>query len=207
MIPGPKWAQQGMPGVMQAFPAPMTGAPPAARPAGQMPAGARRGPIPPQRGGVAATAMGRGVGIPPVQPQPRGPPKQAAPQLQNQYAFSKQARNKEVGPVAGVPQTVPAAAAPVMAETTALAAGPLSANELARMSPDQQKNALGERLFARISETPAGPYAAKITGMLLEMDVTETLNLLETPDLLDSKIDEALTVLKQHEQQTGLNAQ
>jgi len=39
------------------------------------------------------------------------------------------------------------------------------------------------------SET-ATPYAAKFTGMLLEMGVTDTLNLME------SKIDLALTVLK-----------
>lgn len=73
-----------------------------------------------------------------------------------------------------------------------------STSELAGMAPEQQKNALGERLFARISETQP-EYAAKITGMLLEMDVTETLNLLESPDVLTEKINEALTVLKAHE--------
>eukprot|EP00993_Chasmostoma_nieuportense_P001481 NODE_235_length_2623_cov_44.191106_g220_i0.p1 GENE.NODE_235_length_2623_cov_44.191106_g220_i0~~NODE_235_length_2623_cov_44.191106_g220_i0.p1 ORF type:complete len:618 (-),score=114.61 NODE_235_length_2623_cov_44.191106_g220_i0:671-2524(-) len=74
---------------------------------------------------------------------------------------------------------------------------PLTAAGLANMNPDQQKNALGERLFARISETHP-EYAAKITGMLLEMDVPETLNLLESPDVLHSKITEALEVLKAH---------
>ena len=63
------------------------------------------------------------------------------------------------------------------------------------MEPEQQKNALGERLFSRINESHP-EYAAKITGMLLEMDVTETLNLLESPDVLRMKIDEALEVLK-----------
>ena len=33
-------------------------------------------------------------------------------------------------------------------------------------------------------------------GMLLEMDVSETLNLLESPSILASKIEEALNVLK-----------
>lgn len=74
----------------------------------------------------------------------------------------------------------------------------LSAAVLADMAPDQQKNALGERLFARISTTQP-EYAAKITGMLLEMDVTECLNLLESPEVLDSKIAEALAVLQAHE--------
>jgi len=67
------------------------------------------------------------------------------------------------------------------------------------MEPDAQKNALGERLFARISESQGAQHAAKITGMLLEMDVTETLNLLESPEILNGKIAEAMEVLKDHE--------
>lgn len=35
-----------------------------------------------------------------------------------------------------------------------------------------------------------------VPGMLLEMDVTECLNLLESPEVLDSKIAEALAVLQ-----------
>lgn len=42
----------------------------------------------------------------------------------------------------------------------------LSAAALLDMAPDQQKNALGERLFARIS-TSQPEYAAKITGVQL----------------------------------------
>jgi polyadenylate-binding protein len=34
--------------------------------------------------------------------------------------------------------------------------------------------------------------------MLLEMDNSELLLLLESPDALSSKVDEAITVLKQH---------
>eukprot|EP01065_Artemidia_motanka_P026786 TRINITY_DN3202_c0_g2_i1.p1 TRINITY_DN3202_c0_g2~~TRINITY_DN3202_c0_g2_i1.p1 ORF type:complete len:572 (+),score=199.30 TRINITY_DN3202_c0_g2_i1:127-1842(+) len=77
----------------------------------------------------------------------------------------------------------------------------LTAEALAAMSADQQKNALGEQLYHKISvEQP--DQAAKITGMLLEMDVSETLNLLESPDLLRGKIQEALSVLRAHEQHT-----
>lgn len=38
--------------------------------------------------------------------------------------------------------------------------------------------------------------AAKITGMLLEMDNSELLVLLDSPDSLSSKVDEAVQVLK-----------
>ena len=40
--------------------------------------------------------------------------------------------------------------------------------------------------------------AGKITGMLLEMDNSELLLLLESPDALESKVEEAIQVLKQH---------
>eukprot|EP01062_Namystynia_karyoxenos_P011215 TRINITY_DN13_c0_g1_i2.p2 TRINITY_DN13_c0_g1~~TRINITY_DN13_c0_g1_i2.p2 ORF type:complete len:642 (+),score=257.72 TRINITY_DN13_c0_g1_i2:100-1926(+) len=79
---------------------------------------------------------------------------------------------------------------------------PLTAESLAAMSPDQQKNALGEQLYHKIARLNPD-QAAKITGMLLEMDVSETLNLLESPDLLGSKITEALAVLRAHEQQSA----
>jgi polyadenylate-binding protein len=40
--------------------------------------------------------------------------------------------------------------------------------------------------------------AGKITGMLLEMDNSELLNLLENQEAMDSKVNEALSVLHEY---------
>ncbi|CAG8538776.1 7548_t:CDS:2 [Ambispora leptoticha] len=78
----------------------------------------------------------------------------------------------------------------------------LTAAALAAAQPEQQKQMLGEQLFFKIS--PQQPeLAGKITGMLLEMDNGELLHLLESPEALDNKVNEAVTVLKQHAMNTG----
>jgi len=74
----------------------------------------------------------------------------------------------------------------------------IDANFLASMSPEQQKNVLGERLYNYIVKR-FPKQAAKITGMLLEMDNSEILNLLDSPHLLDSKTTEAMEVLEKHD--------
>ncbi|XP_059667528.1 polyadenylate-binding protein 7-like [Cornus florida] len=67
--------------------------------------------------------------------------------------------------------------------------------KLAAASPEQQKQILGERLFPLVQKHKPD-LAAKITGMLLEMDNSELLLLLESPESLAAKVDEAVQVLK-----------
>jgi polyadenylate-binding protein len=45
--------------------------------------------------------------------------------------------------------------------------------------------------------------AAKVTGMLLEMDQPEVLHLIESPDALKAKVAEAMDVLRNVAQQQG----
>lgn len=54
---------------------------------------------------------------------------------------------------------------------------------------------LGEQLFPLVERIERG-NAAKVTGMLLEMDQTEVLHLIESPDALKKKVSEAMDVLR-----------
>jgi polyadenylate-binding protein len=75
---------------------------------------------------------------------------------------------------------------------------PLTASMLAAAMPQEQKQMLGERLFPLIQRLHA-ELAGKITGMLLEMDNSELLMMLESADLLKAKVDEAVAVLQAHQ--------
>merc|ERR1719271_2154110 len=69
-------------------------------------------------------------------------------------------------------------------------------SSLANAPPGMQKQMLGEKIFPMISRLHP-EMAGKITGMMLEMDNSELLMLLETPDMLKGKVDEALRVLQE----------
>ncbi|XWS68050.1 hypothetical protein CRYUN_Cryun04dG0057000 [Craigia yunnanensis] len=78
------------------------------------------------------------------------------------------------------------------------------ASALANSTPDQQRTMLGENLYPLVEQLePDAP--AKVTGMLLEMDQTEVLHLLESPEALKAKVAEAMEVLRTvvQQQQTG----
>merc|ERR1712072_943264 len=71
-------------------------------------------------------------------------------------------------------------------------AQPDLAQQLAAAPPQQQKQMLGEKLYPIIEKHSAvlAEQAGKITGMLLDMDVSELLNLYEAPDALHQKVIE-----------------
>lgn len=74
---------------------------------------------------------------------------------------------------------------------------PLNSHILAQAPPQEQKQMLGERLFPLISRICKDGDVGKITGMMLEMDNTELLMILESEELLASKVQEAASVLRQ----------
>ncbi|XP_052040189.1 polyadenylate-binding protein 1-like [Apodemus sylvaticus] len=74
---------------------------------------------------------------------------------------------------------------------------PLTVSMLAAAPLHEQKQMIGERLYSLIHDACA-PLTGKITGMLLEMDNLELLLLLESPESLHAKIEEAVAVLQAH---------
>merc|ERR1719150_3446941 len=80
-----------------------------------------------------------------------------------------------------------------------LEVNPLTSEMLQDAKPAEKKRLIGERLFPKI-QVVEPRLAGKITGMLLEMDNTELLVLLSDQRALMNKINEALAVLKDHQQ-------
>ena len=64
---------------------------------------------------------------------------------------------------------------------------PLTASMLAAAPPQEQKQMLGERLFPLI-QSMYPDLAGKITGMLLEIDNSELLHMLESRESLKAKV-------------------
>ncbi|WJX14296.1 hypothetical protein P8452_04584 [Trifolium repens] len=69
------------------------------------------------------------------------------------------------------------------------------ASALASATPENQLMMLGEHLYPLVDRLTAKELTTKVTGMLLEMDQAEVINLIESPDDLKTKVSEALQVL------------
>ncbi|XP_024915321.1 polyadenylate-binding protein 1-like isoform X2 [Cynoglossus semilaevis] len=116
----------------------------------------------------------------------------------NQYKYSSAVRNPQQlsAPAPTRLQMVPA---PVMEPSVYVPAlEPLTASKLAAAPLMDQKQLLGERLYPLIHALHPS-MAGKITGMLLEIDNSELLHMLESPESLHSKVDEAVAVLQAHQ--------
>ncbi|XP_023675932.2 polyadenylate-binding protein 1b [Paramormyrops kingsleyae] len=184
--PSPRWTTQGvrpqhfqnMPGAMRPS-APRPQAFSAVRPASQMPrlmstqrvAAQTMGPRPPTAAATAAAAPVRSV---------------------PQYKYAAGVRNPQqhMGTQPQVAMQQPA--------VHVQGQEPLTASMLAAAPPQEQKQMLGERLFPLIQNMHPS-LAGKITGMLLEIDNSELLHMLESPESLRSKVDEAVAVLQAHQ--------
>merc|ERR1711974_423188 len=99
-----------------------------------------------------------------------------------------------MGPVApqAIPQMAPSQAIHIQGQE------PLTASTLAAAPPPEQKQMLGERLFPLIQRMYPD-LAGKITGMLLEVDNSELLHMLEHQESLKAKVEEAVAVLQAHQ--------
>ncbi|KAJ6391187.1 hypothetical protein OIU77_025218 [Salix suchowensis] len=80
------------------------------------------------------------------------------------------------------------------------------ATALANATSEQQRTMLGESLYPLVDQLEHDS-AAKVTGMLLEMDQTEVLHLLESPEALKAKVAEAMEVLRTVAAQQQINNQ
>jgi polyadenylate-binding protein len=139
--------------------------------------------------------------MPQFQQPSRGPPRggQQNPPMRGQ----RPQQNNGGFPQQGVPraqQAVPQQARPFPQQQQQPNA--LAPNVLAKLDRNQQRQMIGERLFPLVAGHPlvAGKHQGmegKITGMLLDMEVSELLHLLESPEALNSKLEEAVSVLEQ----------
>merc|ERR1719167_1225845 len=89
----------------------------------------------------------------------------------------------------------PQQAQPTPQQAAPPSGAPLTAAALAAAPPGVQKQMLGEKLFPAITKYQP-ELAGKITGMMLEMDNSELLILLESEQQLKMKVDEAMRVLE-----------
>jgi polyadenylate-binding protein len=168
----PPQGQQFMPGAMQQGP--------------QQPAmGGNRGGVPQGRGpmqNMPNMPMGGSVpGFPPNARQQGG--RGNGPNGRGGFAGAQ-----------GPPRSPNAAVADDGAQAAALSTIAHVQQQLATaQSSAQQKQFLGEALFPKVSGINA-ELAGKITGMLLEMDNNELLNLLQDDNSLRLKVEEAMAV-------------
>mmetsp|Transcript_87759 Transcript_87759/g.160531 ORF Transcript_87759/g.160531 Transcript_87759/m.160531 type:complete len:640 (+) Transcript_87759:131-2050(+) len=179
----------GMPGQMMGMPPQMGGKGGAMMNPQQMMMGGKGG-MPPggNKGGPGGMPM---MGMPPNMGQ-MGMMRPMMPQQMQQRPMAPGGGGCQGGPQAQMrppQQAVPAQPTP------AGPGQPLNAANLAAAPPGVQKQMIGEKLYPQIAKHQP-ELAGKVTGMMLEMDNSELLMLLESEQQLKAKVDEALRVLQ-----------
>uniref|UniRef100_A0A3P9LAB9 Polyadenylate-binding protein n=1 Tax=Oryzias latipes TaxID=8090 RepID=A0A3P9LAB9_ORYLA len=177
MRPNPRWQQQGGRGQggFQGMPSSLRQPGPRGNMRHMSPSGGSQGP----RASGQAMAPRPSMGVP-------------GPRTMAPYKYATSVRNPN-------PQVVqPIALQQAQPAVHIQGQEPLTASMLAAAPPQEQKQMLGERLFPLIQAMHAN-LAGKITGMLLEIDNSELLHMLESHESLRSKVEEAVAVLQAHQ--------
>ncbi|XP_012717540.1 polyadenylate-binding protein 4 [Fundulus heteroclitus] len=177
MRPNPRWQQQGGRGQggFQGMPGSLRQPGPRANLRHMTPSSGAQGP----RGAGQTMGPRQSMGVP-------------GPRAMPPYKYATSVRNPN-------PQVVqPIALQQAQPAVHVQGQEPLTASMLAAAPPQEQKQMLGERLFPLIQAMHAN-LAGKITGMLLEIDNSELLHMLESHESLRSKVEEAVAVLQAHQ--------
>merc|ERR1712012_1197949 len=121
----------------------------------------------------------------------------AAAGMRPNFKYTQGVRNVAAPMAAPMPPQQPQQQQPPQAAVFIQGQEPLTASMLAQAPPSEQKQMLGERLFPLI-QSMFPDLAGKITGMLLEIDNSELVHMLEHKESLTSKVEEAVAVLQAH---------
>ncbi|XP_047481335.1 polyadenylate-binding protein 4-like [Penaeus chinensis] len=125
------------------------------------------------------------------------PPALSSAARASNYKYTTNMRNPPA--VSGGGPASAAAVAPVVQPAVHIQGQePLTPSMLASALPQEQKQMLGERLFPLIRDIYP-ELAGKITGMLLEIDNSDLLHMLEDRNSLKAKVEEAVAVLQAHQ--------
>eukprot|EP01027_Heterolobosea_sp_BB2_P020585 GEZU01029372.1.p1 GENE.GEZU01029372.1~~GEZU01029372.1.p1 ORF type:complete len:643 (+),score=263.82 GEZU01029372.1:191-2119(+) len=180
-----RWGPQGPQGQFPQYPGlPGYAVPAGVVPQGQRPTGRGRRANPGQPG-----AGPQGAGM--KQPGAAGAP--GAPNARGNFKYNRNVRNPRAPEQQVAVQQMQQQP---QGQLAAMANGqePLSIAALANATPEEQSQLIGTRLYPLVQQLDP-VNAAKITGMLLEMESSELLHLLESPEALKEKVNEANSVL------------
>jgi len=189
----PRWtAQQSMPRPGQPMAMQAAAMPRGPRPGGPRPMTGQPRPSQPMGQPMMMARPGPGM--------PAGVPGMAGPRPGQTFKYTPTARNPPA-PVVG--QMMPSGVAPPPQQAVMIQGQePLTASMLAAAPPQEQKQMLGERLFPLIQRMYPD-LAGKITGMLLEIDNSDLVHMLEDQNSLKGKVEEAVSVLQAHQGKIG----